>query len=78
VFAWRNIYYINIIQIQVYLYLISLTDIYCLFNILEPEFYIQILAHPVFKMWIIQEPKKVALQNKRHFKEKKTEIMQHV
>ena len=34
---------------------------------------------PVFKMWIIQEPKKVALWNKRHFEErKKTEIMQHV
>jgi len=30
-------------------------------NLLEPEFYIQILAHPVCKMWTIQEPKKVAL-----------------
>ena len=29
-----------------------------LFNLLAPEFYIQILAHPVCKMWIIQEPKK--------------------
>ena len=28
-----------------------------LFNLLAPEFYIQILAHPVCKMWIIQEPK---------------------
>jgi len=27
-------------------------------------------------MWIIQEPKKVALWNKRHFEEKKTEITQ--
>jgi hypothetical protein len=26
---------------------------------------------PVFKMWIIQEPKKVALWNKRHFEEEK-------
>jgi hypothetical protein len=33
---------------------------------------------PVFKMWIIQEPYKVALWNKRHFEERKTEIMQHV
>ena len=33
---------------------------------------------PVFKMWIIQEPKKVALWNKRHFKEQKTESVQHV
>jgi hypothetical protein len=29
-------------------------------------------------MRIIQEPKKVALLNKRHFEEEKTEIMQHV
>ena len=48
------------------------------FNLLEPEFYILILAHPVGKMRIIQEPNKVALRNKRHFEEKKTEIMQHV
>jgi hypothetical protein len=32
-----------------------------LFNLLAPEFGIQILAHPVCKMRIIQEPKKVAL-----------------
>jgi len=30
-------------------------------NLLEPEFYIYILAHPVDKMRIIQEPKKIAL-----------------
>jgi hypothetical protein len=29
-------------------------------------------------MWIIQEANKVALWNKRHFEERKTEIMQHV
>jgi len=29
-------------------------------------------------MWIIQEPKKVALWNKRNFEKEKTEIMQHV
>jgi len=29
-------------------------------------------------MQIIQEPNKVALWNKRHFEEEKTEIMQHV
>jgi hypothetical protein len=33
---------------------------------------------PVFKMWIIQEPKEVALWNKRHFEEEKTESVQHV
>ena len=31
------------------------------FNLLEPEFYIQILARSVGKMRIIQEPNKVAL-----------------
>jgi hypothetical protein len=40
--------------------------------------FLLILAHPVFKTWIIQEPNKVALWNKRHFEERKTEIMQHV
>ena len=30
----------------------------------------QILAHSVFKMWVIQKPNKVALWNKRHFEEK--------
>ena len=39
---------------------------YCLF-------YIWILAHPVCTMWIIQEPKKVALRNKQHFEQKNGE-----
>ena len=34
-----------------------------------PDFFL-ILAHPVYKMWITQEPKKIALWNKRHFEEK--------
>ena len=42
-----------------------------LINLLEPEFYIEILAHSVGKMRIIQEPNKVALWNKRHFEEEK-------
>jgi hypothetical protein len=42
----------------------------CNFNLLAPEFYIEVLSHPVCKMWIIQEPKKVALWNKRHFEDK--------
>jgi hypothetical protein len=33
--------------------------------------FFQILAHPVFKTWIIQDPNKVALWNKRHFEEEK-------
>ena len=34
-------------------------------------FFFLILAHLVYKMWIIQEPKKLALWNKLHFEEKK-------
>ena len=41
------------------------------FNLLATDFFFQILAHPVFKMWVIQIPNKVALRNKRHFEEKK-------
>jgi hypothetical protein len=37
------------------------------------KFYIYILAHPVYKMWIIHEPKMAALWNKRHFEEKNGE-----
>ena len=37
------------------------------------KFYIWILGHLVCKMWIIQEPKKVTLWNKRHFEEKNEE-----
>ena len=31
------------------------------FNLLATEFFFQILAHPVFKMRVIQKPNKVAL-----------------
>ena len=38
-----------------------------------------ILAHPVYKMWIIQEPNTLELWNKLHFEEeKKTESICHV
>ena len=37
------------------------------FNLLATDFFFQILAHPIFKMWVIQKPNKVALWNKRHF-----------
>ena len=40
--------------------------------------FFQILAHPLFKMWVIQKPNKVALWNKRHFEGEKMEIIQHV
>ena len=41
-------------------------------------FFFQILAHSVYKMWVIQKPNKVELWNKRHFEEEKMEIVQHV
>ena len=44
------------------------------FNLLATDFFFQILAHPVFKMSVIQKPKKVALRNKRHFEEKKCRL----
>jgi len=37
-----------------------------------------ILAHPVYKMWIIQEPNMLELWNKLDFEEKKTESIYHV
>ena len=43
------------------------------FNLLAPELFFLILAHPVYKMWIIQEPNTLELWNKLHFEEKKTE-----
>ena len=43
-------------------------------NPLAPDFFFLILAHPVFTMLITQEPKKVALWNKRHFEEKKRRV----
>jgi len=36
-----------------------------------------ILAHPVYKMWIAQEPNDM-IWNKLHFEEKKTESIHHV
>ena len=36
-----------------------------------------ILAHPVYKMWIIQEPNTLELWNKLRFEEKRTESIYH-
>ena len=47
-------------------------------NLLAPEIFFFILAHPVYKMWIVQEPNKLELWNKLHFEEKKTESIYHV
>ena len=47
-------------------------------NPLALELFFLILAHPVYKMWITQEPNKLALWNKLHFEEKKTESIEHI
>jgi len=49
-----------------------------LLDLLAPELFFLILAHPVCKMWIIQEPNMLELWNKLHFEEKKTESIYHV
>ena len=47
-------------------------------NLLAPELIFLILAHPVYKMWIKQEPNMLELWNKLHFEEEKTESIYHV
>ena len=47
-------------------------------NLLALELFFLILAHPVYKMLIIQEPNMLQLWNKLHFEEKKTENVYHV
>jgi hypothetical protein len=37
------------------------------------NYFFLILAHSVYKMWKLQEPKKLELWNKLHFEEEKTE-----
>ena len=41
------------------------------FNLLAPELFFWIVAHPVYKIWIIQEPNTLQLWNKLHYEEKK-------
>ena len=54
--------------------------VYTVFKLLEPElyFFFLILAHSVYKMWIIQGPNMLELWNKLHFEEEKTESIYHV
>jgi len=40
-------------------------------NRLAPELFFFILAHPVYKMWVKQEPNMLELWNKLHFEEEK-------
>jgi len=42
------------------------------------NYFFLILAHPVYKMWIKQEPDMLELWNKLHFEEKKPESIYHV
>jgi len=56
----------------------NLLLLYRVINLLAPELFFLILAHPVYKMWMIQEPNMLELWNKLHFEEKKTESVYHV
>jgi len=47
-------------------------------NLLAPELFSLILAHPLYKMWIMQEPNTLDLWNELHFEEEKTESIYHV
>ena len=47
----------------------------CNFNLLAPELFFLILAHPIYKMWIIQESNTLELWNKLHFEEKNGEYI---
>ena len=50
----------------------------CIYHLLAPELFVLILAHSVYKMWIIQEPNALELWNKLHFEEEKTESIYNV
>jgi len=57
---------------------ITLT-LHLIIKLLAPElFFFLILAQPVYKMWIIQEPNTLELWNKLHFEEEKTKTIYHV
>jgi len=45
------------------------------FNLLTPELFFLILAHPEYKMCIIQVPNMLELWNKLHFEEEETETI---
>jgi hypothetical protein len=58
-------------------YIFTIFNLSVSINLLAPELFFFILAHPVYKMWLIQE-KKLELWNKLHFEEEKTESIYHV
>jgi len=47
-------------------------------KLLVPELFFLISAHPLYKMWIIQEPNTLELWNKLQFEEEETESIYHV
>ena len=49
-------------------YIVTMSSFRHMFNLLAPELFFLILAHSVYKTWIIQEPNKLELWNKLHFK----------
>ena len=58
--------------------LINVITIHTILYILALELFFLILAHPVYKMWKIQEPNTLELLNKLHFEEEKMESLYHV
>jgi len=63
--VWKFIYVFEIIRIH----LESFVTFFI--NLLAPELFFLILAHTVYKMWIIQEPNTLELWNKLRFEEEK-------
>ena len=74
--------FLNVVQVKVHIKQSTQSEHHVEFfnvNLLAPELlFFLILAHPVYKMWIIQEPNMLELWNKLHFEEKKTESIYHV
>jgi hypothetical protein len=71
--TWHNITR-NLGTRITYTILVIKHEMYWLGNpviLLVPELFFLILAHSVYKMWIIQDQNKLELWNKLHFKEKK-------
>jgi len=51
---------------------------YAVLTFWRRNYFFLVLAHPVYKMWITQEPNKLALWNKLHFEAKKKESIERV
>ena len=67
-------FYIDVWETSIHI----VVALHLIINPLVPELFFLISAHTVYKMWIIQEPNKLALWNKLHFEENKTESIEHV